>query len=120
MEPNNLDSQSQKISLPCDISGAFFPAADVDTYEFDAKAGESWWIEVASERLGRPTDPSVVVQLVETKDGKETLTDILEVADIASPVKVSSNGYSYDGPPYNAGSTDVSRTTLLNAFSSRI
>ncbi|MFM8221207.1 MAG: serine protease, partial [Planctomycetaceae bacterium] len=27
--------------------------------------------------------------------------------DIASPIKVSSNGYAYDGPPYHAGSPDV-------------
>ncbi len=31
---------------------ASFPAADVDTFEFTAKKGEVWWIEVASERLG--------------------------------------------------------------------
>ncbi len=30
-----------------------------------------------------------------------------ELSDIPSPVKVSSNHYAYDGPPYNAGSTDI-------------
>lgn len=106
-EPNNLHSQAQKITLPCDIAGSFFPAADVDTYEFTAKKGEVWWVEVASERLGLNTDPFVLVQRV-TKDGdKETLADVAELNDIASPMKVSSNGYSYDGPPYNAGSPDV-------------
>jgi len=106
-EPNNQHAQAQKITLPCDISGSFFPAADVDTFEFDAKKGDVWWVEVASERFGLPTDPSIVVQHV-TRDGDaEKLTDVAELADIASPVKVSSNGYSYDGPPYNAGSTDI-------------
>ena len=33
------------------------PAADVDVFEFEAKKGEEWWIEVASERLG-PADRS--------------------------------------------------------------
>ena len=101
VEPNNKDAQ--KISLPCDISGAFFPAADVDTYEFTAKKGETWWVEVASERLGLNTDPFVLVQQV--KDGK--FTDVAELYDIAPPMKVTSNGYSYDGPPYDAGSPDV-------------
>ncbi|HCN77606.1 MAG TPA: serine protease [Verrucomicrobiales bacterium] len=101
VEPNNKDAQ--KISLPCDIGGAFFPAADVDTYEFTAKKGETWWVEVASERLGRNTDPFVLVQQV--KDGK--FTDVAELYDIAPPMKVTSNGYSYDGPPYDAGSPDV-------------
>ncbi|MFN7561635.1 MAG: PPC domain-containing protein [Prosthecobacter sp.] len=97
IEPQN------KITLPCDIAGAFFPAADVDTYEFTAKKGETWWVEVASERLGLNTDPFVLVQQV--KDGK--FTDVAELYDIAPPMKVTSNGYSYDGPPYDAGSPDV-------------
>ncbi len=100
-EPNNKDAQ--KITLPCDIGGAFYPAADVDTFEFTAKKGEIWWVEVASERLGLNTDPFVLVQQV--KDGK--FTDVAELYDIAPPMKVTSNGYSYDGPPYDAGSPDV-------------
>ena len=106
-EPNNLPDQAQKISLPCDIAGSFYPAADVDTYEFSAKSGEEWWVEVGSERLGLPTDPFVLVQKVTTKDGKETLSDVAELYDIKPPLKVSTNGYSYDGPPYDAGSPDV-------------
>ncbi|QDT41904.1 hypothetical protein Pan241w_19840 [Gimesia alba] len=106
-EPNNQHAEAQKITLPCDITGSFFPAADVDTFEFTAKKGDVWWVEVASERLGRPTDPSIVVQHVSGKPGSETITDLVELSDIPSPVKVSSNGYSYDGPPYNAGSSDI-------------
>ncbi|WP_298868546.1 serine protease [uncultured Gimesia sp.] len=106
-EPNNQHAQAQKITLPCDITGSFYPAADVDTFEFTAKKGEVWWVEVASERLGRPTDPSIVVQYVSGEASKETLTDVVELSDIATPIKVSSNGYSYDGPPYNAGSSDI-------------
>jgi hypothetical protein len=106
-EPNNDRSHAQKISLPCDIAGSFFPAADVDVFEFEAKKGDVWWVEVASERLGLPTDPSILVQHVaRTADG-EKLTDVAEFTDIPSPMKVSSNGYAYDGPPYNAGSSDI-------------
>lgn len=106
-EPNNLPAQVQKVSLPCDIGGSFFPAADVDTYEFTAKKGEVWWVEVASERLGLNTDPFVLVQRVTKTGDKETLADVAELYDIAGPMKVSTNGYSYDGPPYDAGSPDV-------------
>lgn len=106
-EPNNQPAQAQKITLPCDIAGSFFPAADVDTFEFTAKKGETWWVEVASERLGLNTDPFVLVQQVKSDGGKEMLTDVAELYDIAPPMKVSSNGYSYDGPPYDAGSPDV-------------
>ncbi len=107
VEPNDDSKHVQKISLPADISGKFYPAADVDLFQFEAKKGEVWWVEVASQRLGLNTDPAVIVQQVEMKDGQEVLTDVVELNDIKSPVKVSSNGYSYDGPVYNAGSTDV-------------
>lgn len=106
-EPNNQHDQAQKITLPCDISGSFFPAADVDTFEFVASKGDVWWVEVASERFGLATDPSIVVQHVTGQGTDEKLTDLVELTDIPSPVKVSSNGYSYDGPPYNAGSPDI-------------
>lgn len=105
-EPNNQQTQAQKIALPCEIEGRFYPAADVDTFEFSAKKGDVWWVEVASERLGLPTDPFVLVQRV-TRDGsEEKLEDVAEFNDIPSPIKPSSNGYSYDGPVYDAGSAD--------------
>jgi hypothetical protein len=106
-EPNNQHAQAQKITLPCEVDGRFFPAADVDTFEFTAKKGEEWLIVVASERLGLPTDPFVLVQKVTKTGDKETLTDVAELNDIASPIKPSTNGYSYDGPVYDAGSADV-------------
>ncbi len=106
-EPNNAAAEAQKITLPCDLAASFFPAADVDTYEFTAKKGDVWWVEIASERLGVNADPFVLVQRVTSAGGKETLTDVAELSDIPSPMKVSTNGYSYDGPPYDAGSPDV-------------
>lgn len=111
VEPNDGENGVQAISLPCDLAGAFYPAADVDVFEFTAKKGETWWIEVASERLGLPTDPSMLVQRVIEADAAngtaQSLVDVTELSDIPSPVKVSSNGYAYDGPPYDAGSSDI-------------
>ena len=107
VEPNNDRTRAQKISLPCDIAGSFFPAADVDVFEFEAKKGDVWWVEVASERFGLPTDPSILVQHVARTGDTEKTTDVAEFSDIPSPVKVSSNGYAYDGPPYNAGTADI-------------
>jgi len=107
VEPNNAQDQAQKITLPCDISGSFFPAADVDRFEFTATKGDVWWVEVASERLGRPTDPSVIVQRVSGEGAEQKLTDVAEFSDIAPPIKPSSNGYAYDGPPYDGGSADI-------------
>jgi hypothetical protein len=107
IEPNHQPEQAQKISLPCDLAGKFFPAADVDRYEFTAAKGEVWWIEIASERLGRPTDPSVLVQKRTGEGAGVQWVDVAEFNDIPSPIKPSSNGYSYDGPPYDGGSSDL-------------
>ncbi|MDA1232845.1 MAG: serine protease, partial [Planctomycetota bacterium] len=106
-ESNNAQAEAQKITLPCDIAGNFFPAADVDRFEFTATKGDVWWVEVASERLGRPTDPSVIVQRVTGDGAEQKLIDVAEFTDIASPMKPSSNGYAYDGPPFDGGSSDI-------------
>jgi hypothetical protein len=114
-EPNNLQAAAQRISLPCDIAGSFFPAADVDIFEFEAKKGDVWWVEVASERFGLPTDPSILVQQISGSGAAEKRTDVAEFSDIPSPVKVSSNGYAYDGPPYNAGTSDILGKLVITA-----
>ncbi len=106
-EPNNGQAEAQKITLPCDIAGNFFPAADVDRFEFTATKGDVWWVEVGSERLGRPTDPAVIVQRVTGEGADQKLTDVAEFTDIASPMKPTSNGYAYDGPPFDGGSSDI-------------
>ena len=61
-EPNNLPPEAQKITPPCEISGQFFPGADVDSFVFDAKKGDVFWIEISSQRLGFSTKPTVLVQ----------------------------------------------------------
>lgn len=103
VEPNNLPNNAQSITLPCTIHGAFATAGDVDTYSFTGKKGDTWWIEAVSERRGLPTDPFILVQKVKPDGSTE---DVAELNDIASPVKLSSNGYAYDGPPYDIGSAD--------------
>jgi hypothetical protein len=106
-EPNDLAAQAQQITLPCDIAGGFFTAGDIDTFEFDAAKGDVWWVEVASERLGAPTDPAATVQRSVEENGTDRWEDVAEFNDIASPLKPSSQGYSYDGPPCVTGSADV-------------
>jgi len=107
VESKDNPRQVMPVSLPCTIAGSFYPAADVDVFQFEAKKGEAWWIEIASSRLGLSTDPSIVVQKVEGTGADEKLTDVLQLTDISSPVKVSSNGYAFDGPCYNSGSADA-------------
>jgi hypothetical protein len=109
LEPNNKPSQAQQITLPCDFSGSFASADDLDIFEFEAKKGEVWWVEVASERLGLNTDPAVLVQRVVKTGERETVTDVAELDDIAAPMKMGTYvpASSYTGPAYHAGSPDV-------------
>lgn len=73
-EPNNEPGTVQKIAVPAEIAGQFYPRADVDRFEFEAKAGNVFWIEVFGQRLGRLTDPYLAVEQVTKKDdGTETL-----------------------------------------------
>lgn len=73
----NEPAHPQEVSLPCFVRGSFFPAHDVDAFRFKAKKGETWWIEVVSQRLGLPTNPRVVVQRVVN----DKPIDVLELDD---------------------------------------
>ena len=59
-EPN--DKASQKISIPAEISGQFYPAHDVDYFSFDAKKGDALRREIFSHRLGKNTAPFMLIQ----------------------------------------------------------
>lgn len=82
-EPNNSPAKAQRLTPPCEVSGQFFPATEQDWFTFDAKAGDVFWIEVFSQRLGLLTDPFVLVQRVTKNDkGEEQSTDVLELGDL--------------------------------------
>ena len=82
VEPNDQAPQAQKITLPCEYVGQFYPQRDGDWVQFDAKKGESWFIEVASHQLGLGSDPFFALYRV-TKNEKmeEVMTDIAQVDD---------------------------------------
>ena len=72
-EPNNTPAQMQKLSLPCEVAGQFYPAADNDCFVFDAKKGDNYWVEVISNRAGVATSPFVLIQrdAADSKDVKD-------------------------------------------------
>lgn len=55
-------AEQEKLTVPCEVAGQYFPAADTDIYTFDAKKGEVWWIEIISRRMECPTSPFLLVQ----------------------------------------------------------
>ena len=81
-EPNNLGTQAQKIIIPGEVAGQFQTRGDIDCYTFDAKAKETYWVEVIAHRAGSAADPVVVIDQVKMNDkGEETLTRISALDD---------------------------------------
>jgi hypothetical protein len=82
-EPNNEPAAATKVTLPCEVVGQFYPQRDTDWLQFDAKKGETWWIEVASNQLGLESDPACALYRV-TKDdkGQEQQSEVSQVDDV--------------------------------------
>jgi hypothetical protein len=81
-EPNNEPAQAQAITPGSEIAGRFQPQGDLDWVTFEAKAGQVLWMEVFSQRLGLPTDPSLLIQQVtKNEKGEEQIKEIASVDD---------------------------------------
>ncbi len=81
-DDNNSPQNAQRIEIPSEIAGQFYPQRDVDWYSFEAKQGEELWLELYSHRLGAPTDAVLVVHRVEVADdGAEKVTQVAWVDD---------------------------------------
>ncbi len=82
--PNNdAPDAAQKLTPPCEVMGQFYPRRDVDWFEFDAKQGEIWAIDLYSHRLGLPTDPALLVQrVVVAENGEKQVSTIALIDDL--------------------------------------
>ncbi|MFM9116183.1 MAG: PPC domain-containing protein, partial [Planctomycetota bacterium] len=81
-EPNNLPSQAQKLTVPFELVGQFYPQRDVDWVQFDAKKGDIYSLDLISHRLGLESDPFMrVVKVGKNDKGEETMTDVAAVDD---------------------------------------
>ncbi len=87
-DPNNSPTTANKINVPGEVAGRFYPHADRDWFSFEAKKGDVYWIEVISQRLGLPTDPLVIVQ----RAGTNGATDVLELND--SPANIGGTEFN--------------------------
>lgn len=73
---------AQRVEVPCEIAGQFYPESDGDWYVFEAKQGETYVIDVISHRLGLPTDPYLSIErLDKAEDGTLTATPVAQVDD---------------------------------------
>ncbi|HEX8911141.1 MAG TPA: hypothetical protein VF796_02195, partial [Humisphaera sp.] len=74
---NDAPESAQKLTLPADVVGRFYPRSDRDYYAVEAKKGDVYYVEVTSERFGAPTAPALVVQRV----NGDKVSDVLESPD---------------------------------------
>jgi hypothetical protein len=80
---NNSPDSPQKLALPCEVVGSFFPQRDVDWYSFDAKKDELWSIDVYAHRLGQSIDPAMLIQRLSVNDkGEQQVTDVVFIDDL--------------------------------------
>lgn len=88
---NNTSATAQPLTLPCEVMGKFYPQRDRDWFRFDAKKDEKFWVEVISQRMGLPTNPSLLVQRVTPAEGEK-------------PEQVQQLAYVYESTSLDGGS----------------
>ncbi len=92
-EPNSTPGQCQKLVLPCEVAAQFYPQRDADWYSFEAKQNEVWSIEVIANRMGSPSDATLLLQRVSLNEaGEEQITQIADIDD----VDTRDGGYEFD------------------------
>ena len=79
-EPNDMPEKAMKIPVPCVVNGRIWnqrngSEADVDLFEFEAKAGQNLIIETDAARRGSPVDTKIEVL---HPDGKPVERVLLE------------------------------------------
>jgi curved DNA-binding protein CbpA len=82
-EPNDKAENAQKVAVPCEFVGQFYPASDQDRVEFEAKAGEVYNIEVIGHRIGLiQCDPYLIVErITKNEKGEEQVSRVTAVDD---------------------------------------
>lgn len=84
VEPNDEPAQSQKVTVPGEFFGSFSKRSDLDRFEFEAKAGQVFWVDVVAQQTGSRADPYLTIdQVTKKEDGTETLSRRASVDDTA-------------------------------------
>jgi hypothetical protein len=99
-ETNNTPETAQKLTLPCEVQGQFNASRDQDWFQFEAKAGEEFALEVISQRLGLPTNPTLLLQQIVPP----TTTD--QPSQVNQMALIGMTGETEAGPEFNARCED--------------
>lgn len=90
---------------PCILAARFDEDDDDDVYLFDAQAGETFAIELQSQRLGQPTDVRIEVERAEAQPTGEPVwqpvvshDESQEISDVAVPVLTRDPAFNFEAP----------------------
>jgi len=86
-EPNSSAKDAQRVAVPCEVAGQFYPERDMDWFEFEAKKGQTLFIEAISHQLGLPSDPFLAIYRLKDDTNKENKaqeqqTEVAQVDDL--------------------------------------
>jgi len=81
---NDTQEKAQKVKTPCEIAGWIERLRDRDWYQFEAKKGETFSIEVLGDRLGSALDMYFSLR---PADGKSAGTEYDDNPDILHPLQ---------------------------------
>lgn len=120
-EPNDQGAQANNVMAPCEIVGQFASPSDVDSFNFTAKKGEVFNLEVYCHRLGLDSDPTLSVQKIKRNEkGEEVVQDISQVDDPGDRANKIGSEFdtSTDDPEYQltADEDATYRVTLRDQF----
>ncbi|MFL5241476.1 MAG: PPC domain-containing protein [Gemmataceae bacterium] len=93
-EANDTPEAAQAVTPPCEIAGRIEKKHDRDWYSFTAKKGETYNIEVYSERLGYPVDMKFLLRNPAAKQ------DIVEQDDSPDNFSLKCFARTHDPAPY--------------------
>lgn len=107
---NEADEKDTTIlSVPTDVSGRFSPGTETDRYEFDAKKGEVFYVEVFSHRLGNDSDVILTLQQsVTSGEGVKSWKRVSVTDDVG-------NRAGTTGPDFSTSSDDPSMKIQIPA-----
>jgi len=91
-EGNDTADKAQPIPNLCEVCGRIDRVRDRDWYVFEAKKGDVLVFEMASERLGAPTDMFFVIRNLDTKTDFPMMDDSTDIVN-------TKNFYNYSKDP---------------------
>ena len=110
-EPNSQATEAQKVDIPCEFVGQFYPRGDRDMISFDGKKGDVYWIELLSNQQGVPTDTHMLIEKVTTNEKGEQQVRLVAEVDDSGKVTNANTVHVY----FNSSRSDPSYQLKIDA-----